>query len=166
MHGGALEETSDRKLEPLSAVSSANRVTKPKLQKKVKKRKLEDFERDHSESSHVKSTQTDDDAGKVSSGGDATQAHSEEEEIETLLQNNNEGHENMEIPSTTPLSLPSAGIAPQKFSDLELSDKTMRALEEDMKFTEMTEIQQRGKLSSLKSTCPLSCPTVPAISDF
>jgi ATP-dependent RNA helicase DDX18/HAS1 len=41
------------------------------------------------------------------------------------------------------LSLPNAGVQAQKFSELNLSEKTMRAIA-DMKFENMTEIQQRG----------------------
>lgn len=48
-----------------------------------------------------------------------------------------------ELPSTSALSLPPSGPDPQKFSDLNLSSKTMQAIE-DMKFETMTEIQQRG----------------------
>ncbi|MCJ1382766.1 ATP-dependent RNA helicase [Xylographa soralifera] len=47
------------------------------------------------------------------------------------------------LPSEATLALPSTGPAPQKFSDLNLSIKTMQAIE-DMKFETMTEIQQRG----------------------
>jgi ATP-dependent RNA helicase DDX18/HAS1 len=47
------------------------------------------------------------------------------------------------LPSTTPLALPTTGPEPKKFSELKLSEKTMRAIEE-MKFETMTEIQQRG----------------------
>jgi len=50
---------------------------------------------------------------------------------------------NHELPSTSVLSLPPSGPDPQKFSDLNLSSKTMQAIE-DMKFETMTEIQQRG----------------------
>ncbi|KAG8529550.1 ATP-dependent RNA helicase [Bacidia gigantensis] len=46
------------------------------------------------------------------------------------------------IPANTTLSLPTA-TDPKLFSDLDLSSKTMQAIEE-MKFTAMTEIQQRG----------------------
>jgi len=42
------------------------------------------------------------------------------------------------------LSLPAAGEEAQKFSELNLSDKTMRAIVDDMKFETMTEIQRRG----------------------
>jgi ATP-dependent RNA helicase DDX18/HAS1 len=48
-----------------------------------------------------------------------------------------------DMPSATSLSLPPSGAVPQKFSDLNLSEKTMKAIE-DMKFENMTEIQQRG----------------------
>lgn len=41
------------------------------------------------------------------------------------------------------LSLPQTGAEPQKFSELNLSPKTLQAIE-DMKFDTMTEIQQRG----------------------
>ncbi|MCJ1352555.1 MAG: ATP-dependent RNA helicase [Icmadophila ericetorum] len=51
--------------------------------------------------------------------------------------------ENLDIPLETPLSLPATGPEPKKFSDLNLSSKTMQAIE-DMKFETMTEIQQRG----------------------
>ncbi|KAI4153117.1 MAG: hypothetical protein LQ340_002507 [Diploschistes diacapsis] len=47
------------------------------------------------------------------------------------------------IPSTTSLSLPATGPDPTKFSELHLSEKTMKAIE-GMGFGEMTEIQQRG----------------------
>ena len=49
----------------------------------------------------------------------------------------------VDLPSESTLALPSTGPAPQKFSDLNLSSKTMQAIE-DMKFETMTEIQQRG----------------------
>ena len=47
------------------------------------------------------------------------------------------------IPSAGQLSLPSVEADPKTFQDLNLSSKTMQAIE-GMKFTTMTEIQQRG----------------------
>ena len=47
------------------------------------------------------------------------------------------------MPSAATLALPSTGPDPTKFSELNLSSKTMQAIE-DMKFETMTEIQQRG----------------------
>ncbi|KAF8863650.1 DEAD-domain-containing protein [Acephala macrosclerotiorum] len=47
------------------------------------------------------------------------------------------------LPGAGELSLPNAGPQAQKFEELNLSQKTMRALA-DMKFEKMTEIQQRG----------------------
>lgn len=48
-----------------------------------------------------------------------------------------------DLPSTSALSLPATEADPKTFSDLKLSSKTMRAIQ-DMKFETMTEIQQRG----------------------
>ena len=48
-----------------------------------------------------------------------------------------------ELPSASNPSLPTVGQDPKRFSDLELSSKTMQAIE-GMKFDQMTEIQQRG----------------------
>ena len=48
-----------------------------------------------------------------------------------------------DLPSNTAVALPGTDSAPTLFSDLKLSEKTMKAIEE-MGFTKMTEIQQRG----------------------
>ncbi|KAK8207597.1 ATP-dependent RNA helicase [Zalaria obscura] len=48
-----------------------------------------------------------------------------------------------DLPSALGVSLPGGGNEPQKFSELNLSPKTMQALA-DMKFENMTEIQRRG----------------------
>ena len=48
-----------------------------------------------------------------------------------------------DLPTNNGATLPQTEDNPQKFSDLNLSEKTMKAIE-DMKFEKMTEIQQRG----------------------
>lgn len=48
-----------------------------------------------------------------------------------------------DLPSDTVPSLPGTDATPQKFSDLSLSERTMKSLA-DMNFTTMTEIQRRG----------------------
>lgn len=52
----------------------------------------------------------------------------------------------VEVDENKHLTLPNVGDASsvEKFSELNLSDKTMKALVEDMKFETMTEIQRRG----------------------
>ena len=57
------------------------------------------------------------------------------------------GQENPEpadLPLTLGVSLPTIHAEPRKFSDLKLSEKTMKSITEDMKFDDMTEIQCRG----------------------
>jgi ATP-dependent RNA helicase DDX18/HAS1 len=48
-----------------------------------------------------------------------------------------------DLPTNSVLGLPGIETSPKKFSDLNLSEKTMKAIE-DMNFENMTEIQQRG----------------------
>ena len=48
-----------------------------------------------------------------------------------------------DLPSDTAVSLPTSE-PPKRFSDLKLNPKTMQAVTENMKFDEMTEIQQRA----------------------
>jgi ATP-dependent RNA helicase DDX18/HAS1 len=75
----------------------------------------------------------------------------DEEPANAQVENNDEkDEEDIEddleaaVPGAGALSLPTAGAqAPEKFSELNLSENTMRAIN-DMKFEKMTEIQQRG----------------------
>jgi ATP-dependent RNA helicase DDX18/HAS1 len=50
---------------------------------------------------------------------------------------------NVDLPSLNAVRLPQTEAEPQKFTELKLSEKTMKAIE-DMKFETMTEIQRRG----------------------
>lgn len=73
----------------------------------------------------------------------------EEEAIEEVAEEDEEdnGGEDLAegpVPGAGALSLPNTGEEAQRFSELKLSDKTMKALVEDMKFETMTEIQRRG----------------------
>lgn len=64
-------------------------------------------------------------------------------EEETMITNGKDAPTDTDVPSASPLSLPSTGSDPQTFKDLRLSSKTMLAISE-MKFEKMTEIQKRG----------------------
>lgn len=59
------------------------------------------------------------------------------------IDDDGEGPVDRDMPSTSALSLPSTLADPKRFADLNLSSKTMQAVE-GMKFEQMTEIQQRG----------------------
>lgn len=74
----------------------------------------------------------------------------EDDEAENAEDQNNEDEENQDgtyhqtdLPSATEVSLPSAGVDPIKFAELNLSEKSMKAIE-GMGFEDMTEIQRRG----------------------
>ena len=63
--------------------------------------------------------------------------------LATMIANGKDAPTDTDVPSASALSLPSTGSDPQSFKDLNLSSKTMQAIAE-MKFENMTEIQQRG----------------------
>lgn len=76
--------------------------------------------------------------------------NSDEVDEETVIENDevadaeeDDDLADKDIPAAGALSLPSTGTQPQKFSELNLSDKTMKAIQE-MGFETMTDIQQRG----------------------
>jgi ATP-dependent RNA helicase DDX18/HAS1 len=128
----------------VSAATTAKPVLLQNAKKPVKRRKTS-----HSLSSSTSS------GDEVSSNGegnavrieDAEQEPSSEDEaneIDHALPNGASQPTSTDLPTDTTLSLPGTDSAPTNFSDLKLSEKTMKAITEDMKFTTMTEIQQRG----------------------
>lgn len=66
------------------------------------------------------------------------------DEVGDALPNGTAQPSSADLPTESTLSLPGTDSVPANFSDLKLSEKTMKAITEDMKFTTMTEIQQRG----------------------
>ena len=127
-----------------SSVTSAKPALPHNAEKPVKRRKTK----------HPLPPSTSSDDGTGSNDGDnvvrpedAEQEPSSEEdadEIEDALSNGASQPTSTDLPAESTLSLPGTDSAPTNFSDLELSEKTMKAITEDMKFTTMTEIQQRG----------------------
>jgi len=117
------------KAEKLDTISASAKP--PKKAKKVQESEEEEDE--------------DEDSIPEQHGQEIVEAEVNEEEEEEGEEEANEGEDLDEgpIPGAAALSLPTAGVQATKFSDLNLSDKTMKAIA-DMKFEKMTEIQQRG----------------------
>jgi len=65
------------------------------------------------------------------------------EEDGSELKTSGDVGESTDLPSSLGVSLPTMEAEPHKFSELNLSEKTMQAIN-DMKFENMTEIQRRG----------------------
>ena len=80
----------------------------------------------------------------LQAAGGETESTSEED-VAGPAGNNGQVEEqrNTNLPSGNAFGLPAIGPDPTKFSELNLSSKTMQAIQ-DMKFETMTEIQQRG----------------------
>ena len=127
----------------LEVLPSVNGFASQESHKKSKKRK-----RAHDDAAEVEekgvATKSDGDfdAGKAAEE-DTVKGPADEEETEDASPAVAQDLRSPDIPSTATLTLPSTGVEPQRFSDLNLSNKTMQAIE-DMEFDKMTEIQQRG----------------------
>lgn len=125
----------------LEVLPSVDGLAGQESHQKPKKRK-----RAHDDSAGVKENVT-----AVASNGDIDGENAAEERTVAASADENLEHAssaaqdlpNPDIPSTAALTLPSTGVEPQCFSDLNLSTKTMQAIE-GMEFDKMTEIQQRG----------------------
>ncbi|KAI9713666.1 MAG: ATP-dependent RNA helicase [Chrysothrix sp. TS-e1954] len=70
-------------------------------------------------------------------------AQEDDEAIDTSSNSANKRQKTPDIPLETPVSLPNTKDEAQNFSDLNLSPKTLKALQ-DMNFEKMTDIQRRG----------------------
>ena len=142
-HASAVEEPAAKSNDALEVLPSVNGPAKSETQKKSKKRK-----RDHNDSAdskqHVVVPATDGKLEEEDAVEDVlVEQENEEEETENEAPAGDEDTADPDMPSTTSLSLPSTGADPKRFADLNLSSKTMQAIEA-MKFGQMTEIQQRG----------------------
>jgi len=111
-----------------------------KRHKKAKKAHESEEEDDvfEEETPNLNANSEDENKDEDASSEDEDQGQAEEDDAE-------DGPDLAEgpLPGTDTLSLPNTRTQSQKFSELNLSEKTMKAIE-DMKFEKMTEIQQRG----------------------
>ncbi|PPJ51417.1 hypothetical protein CBER1_09348 [Cercospora berteroae] len=86
---------------------------------------------------------SDDEQQPRKNGHDADSEVEEEDDDQEAPEQNGHAGEAADLPSAVGVSLPSTNEEPKKFSEVNLSEKTMRAIN-DMKFENMTEIQRRA----------------------
>ena len=125
-HGSTAEEFVTSKTDSLAVIPSVSGNAKPEA-KRTKKRKREHVA-EEPENAKRNSKVQDEQKG-------LTKTENAEEKEED--QDDQKGPTDIDIPSTSALSLPITGADPKRFSDLGLSRKSMHALEE-MGFEEMT----------------------------
>ncbi|TVY89697.1 ATP-dependent RNA helicase [Lachnellula willkommii] len=126
-HGSSKPDQTEATVSTDDVAIPAVKASKSKHDKAHKKAKK----------AHESEDEEEEDGENMTGVEDEVEDEAEEANGETDL-------EEESIPGAGALSLPTtAGAQPKKFSDLNLSDKTMKAIA-DMKFETMTEIQQRG----------------------
>ncbi|KAL8656862.1 MAG: hypothetical protein Q9226_002495 [Calogaya cf. arnoldii] len=150
---------------PLStATNNANKLWNQEIStKKIKKRKIPDEDDEASHETEVaREGNTDNSNGHTTALPAASSSGEEDEGLDAATGGQEDGYVNgnhaamedgeetllqqdtaADLPSSTTLSLPSTGPDPRAFKDLNLSAKTMQAIQ-GMGFENMTQIQQRG----------------------
>ena len=142
-HGRPSETTSEPHAAPSPSTSKETLAsTKKPREEKQKRRKR----------SHTSDEEFDEEAVNVAQMRDSPVDDSSNDEddsagsdLEEIIDTANGSREitTTDLPTDTDPSLPGTDAAPQKFSELTLSERTMKAIAE-MKFESMTEIQRRG----------------------
>ena len=149
-HGSSKAEKGDSVVSTngaIPAIETEVKSKRPKTEKAHKKgKKTQEFE-DRAEklADELAEEDWEDESGAINGEDDEDEQSSEvQDKVENYGQDE-DGPELAEggLPGAGTLSLPNTGVQAQKFSELNLSEKTMRAIG-DMKFENMTEIQQHG----------------------
>lgn len=128
-------------IEEVEPVVKKKRSKEEKAHKKAKKARKSDEEEDTVEGEVVQEKPDENAEDVVPEAEVAAEGQWEDEDVENLGDGSADLAEGALADAN--LSLPNTGVQAKKFSELNLSEKTMKAIEE-MKFETMTEIQQRG----------------------
>lgn len=159
-HGGSEGEKGDSTLSNGSSAANGIESSKSpksgKIEKSSKKAKKarqpedgDEIVQDEAPQKKAKKVKTAQELEAEESEGDGDDAEREDDSADIQAEDDNEDGENgadlAERPATSAgvLTLPHTGTEAEKFTELNLSEKTMKAIE-DMKFEKMTEIQRRG----------------------
>lgn len=124
---------------------TSNKATSPKPTKKNKRNKVSQPEPTDSRDGESQDIEKTDSVGSDDLSDASSPAPFEAEDVPS---DENEGEEadieaTTDLPTDTAPTLPQTDTSPKTFEELNLSDKTMKAIQ-GMNFTTMTEIQQRG----------------------
>ncbi|KAI5244646.1 DEAD-domain-containing protein [Aureobasidium subglaciale] len=139
-HGAA--KSANAPVPVVAAAAVLDAEVKPRKKSKSAEAKVKDAEKEEElnqelrvESELQEEASEDEAEAEAEAEADETMADAEEDKQDI--------GEPSDLPSALGVSLPGQDALPEKFADINLSDKTLKALA-DMKFENMTEIQARG----------------------
>lgn len=131
---------------PVVAVAAPDAEVKPRKKTKTAGAKAQDVEKDEDEvNDELREAAAESSIANISdeAASDEEEADEDMEDADEEKQQQTDMGEPSDLPSALGVSLPGQDALPEKFTDINLSDKTLKALA-DMKFENMTEIQARG----------------------
>ncbi|KAI5271060.1 DEAD-domain-containing protein [Aureobasidium subglaciale] len=137
-HGAA--KSADAPVPVVAAAAVLDAEVKPRKKSKSAEAKVKDAEKEEELNQELRveselQEEASEDEAEAEAEADETMADAEEDKQDI--------GEPSDLPSALGVSLPGQDALPEKFADINLSDKTLKALA-DMKFENMTEIQARG----------------------
>lgn len=141
----AAAKSADVPAPAVAAVAAPDAEVKPRKKSKTAGAKAKDVDKDEDEvneelreaAAESSIADIDDEVASDEEDADEEMGEVDEEKPQTDI------GEPSDLPSALGVSLPGQDALPEKFTDINLSDKTLKALA-DMKFEKMTEIQARG----------------------
>ena len=141
---GGVDHAADDSAVPQKKSKSAPRQQDDQIAVKKRKTDHSSDDSDNEANSSADGLQEGDARGFGNINGEPTAASEEGVQVtEGVEIDGTDGTPVRDLPTNIAATLPQTEDHPQKFTELNLSEKTMKAID-DMKFDNMTEIQQRG----------------------
>ncbi|ERF73322.1 ATP-dependent RNA helicase HAS1 [Endocarpon pusillum Z07020] len=148
-HGKSVPEGDDGKKPVQDDIKSATEsatlspLLNQAVQKPHKKRKTSHDSDLKDSSNPEKAVQVESPAGSAPEDSDAATSQVEDNDTTDIVNGSHAPQTTTDLPTDSTPSLPQVEASAQTFAELNLSEKTMKAIE-GMNFSNMTEIQQRG----------------------
>ncbi|KAH0017118.1 hypothetical protein KCU86_g18462, partial [Aureobasidium melanogenum] len=138
-HGSAKSADAPAPIVAKETVAAQDAEVKPRKKTKTAEARAKDVEKEEEVNEELREAAAESAVANVS---DDEEDEADENMDDAEVEKQDIG-EPSDLPSALGVSLPGQDALPEKFTDINLSEKTLKALA-DMKFEKMTEIQARG----------------------
>lgn len=138
-HGSSKSADAPAPVVAKETVAAQDAEVKPRKKSKTAEARAKDVEKEEEVNEELREAAAESVAANVS---DDDEEDADENVDDAEVEKQDIG-EPSDLPSALGVSLPGQDALPEKFTDINLSEKTLKALA-DMKFEKMTEIQARG----------------------
>lgn len=142
-HGSTKSADAPAPIVAKETVAAQDAEVKPRKKSKTAEARAKDVEKEEEVNEELREAAAESAVANVSDGADSDEEDEADENVDDAEVEKQDIGEPSDLPSALGVSLPGQDALPEKFTDINLSEKTLKALA-DMKFEKMTEIQARG----------------------